>query len=54
MVPSKKEPDPRVAELLTCQMTLQELAPLIMFTQLPDAVIKSDVAWKIKRALELP
>ena len=46
MVPTKVEPDPSVAELVTCQKTLHELAPLMSFTELDDAVTRSDVAWK--------
>ena len=48
MVPSKKEPDPSVAELPTCQMILQASAPLIRLIELPDAVTRLEVAWKIK------
>ena len=44
----KVEPDPRVAELVTCQKTLHELAPRMSFTELPDAVMRSDVDWKIQ------
>lgn len=46
IVPMKVEPDPRVAELVTCQKTLHELAPLMSFTELDDAVMRSDGAWK--------
>jgi hypothetical protein len=48
IVPMKAEPDPRVAELVTCQKTLHELAPLMSFTELPDAVTRSDAAWMIQ------
>jgi hypothetical protein len=48
IVPMKAEPDPRVAELVTCQKTLHELAPLMSFTELPDAVMRSDGAWMIQ------
>src|SRR3990170_2511036 len=46
MVPTKVEPDPSVAELVTCQKTLHALAPLMSATVLDDAVMRSDVAWK--------
>jgi hypothetical protein len=48
IVPTKVEPEPRVAELVTCQKTLQELPPLMKTTRLVDAVMRSDVAWKIQ------
>jgi hypothetical protein len=48
IVPMKVEPDPRVAELMTCQKTLHELAPRMRFTELPDAVTRDEVAWKIQ------
>jgi hypothetical protein len=47
IVPTKEEPEPRVAELVTCQKTLQGLPPLMNTTELVDAVMRSDVAWKI-------
>ena len=47
MVPPNVEPDPRVAELVTCQKTLQGWPPLMKRTELDDAVMRSDVAWKI-------
>jgi len=46
IVPTKVEPDPSVAELAICQKTLHELAPLMSFTELDDAVMSDDVAWK--------
>src|ERR1035437_6185812 len=46
MVPTKLEPDPSVAELVTCQKTLHGFAPLMSTTLLEDAVTRSDVAWK--------
>jgi len=51
IVPTNVEPDPSVAELVTCQKTLQELAPLISFTLLDEAVTRADVAWKIQTEL---
>ena len=51
IVPMKVEPDPRVAELVTCQKTLHEFAPLMSFTELPDAVTRSDAAWKTQTEL---
>jgi hypothetical protein len=54
MVPMKVEPELRVAELVTCQKTLHSLAPLMSFTELPDAVMRSDVAWKTQTAFGLP
>jgi hypothetical protein len=51
IVPMKVEPELRVAELWTCQKTLHELAPLVSTTELDDAVMRSDVAWKIQTAL---
>jgi hypothetical protein len=47
IVPTKEEPEPRVAELVTCQKTLHGLPPLMNTTELVDAVMRSDVAWKI-------
>jgi hypothetical protein len=44
--PLKVEFVPSVAELPTCQKTLQAWAPLIRFTLLPDAVISVEPAWK--------
>ena len=48
IVPAKLEPDPSVAELVTCQKTLHGCAPLMKLTELEDAVTRSDVAWKIQ------
>ena len=44
ILPTKFEPVPRVAELVTCQKTLQGWAPLIRLTTLPEAVTKSEDA----------
>jgi hypothetical protein len=54
IVPRKVEPVPSVAELPTCQKTLQDWAPLIRFTELADAVVSVDPAWKTKTAFGLP
>src|SRR3546814_19240489 len=45
-VPTKAELVPSVAELPTCQNTLQGFAPFVSTTLLPDAVISVDFAWK--------
>jgi hypothetical protein len=54
MVPRKVEPVPRVAELPTCQKTLQDWAPLIRLTWLAEAVMSVEPAWKTQTALESP
>ena len=54
MFPLKEEPVPRVAELPTCQKTLQAWAPPMRFTTLPDAVISVEPTWKTKTALGSP
>ena len=51
MVPSKVEPVPSVAELPTCQKTLQAWAPLMRLTVLPEAVMSVEPAWKTNSAL---
>ena len=48
MVPTKVLPVPRVAELPTCQKTLQAWAPFSSLTTLFDAVTRVDDAWKTK------
>src|ERR1019366_4543060 len=45
-VPRKLEPVPIVAELPTCQNTLQACASLIGLTELPEPVVSVDPAWK--------
>ncbi len=45
-VPTNWEPDPRVAELPTCQKTLQDVAPPVSRMWLPDAVFSVLAAWK--------
>ncbi len=54
MVPLKIEPVPSVAELPTCQKTRQASAPLIRTTELADAVVSVDPAWKIQTEFGLP
>ena len=54
IVPRKVEPVPSVAELPICQNTLQAWAPLIRLTQLPEAVVSVEPAWKTKTAFGLP
>src|SRR5665811_1425038 len=44
-VPTNVESDPSVAELVTCQKTLQDEAPLISLTTLPFPTIRSEPAW---------
>ena len=45
---------PRVAELPTCQNTLQAWAPLIKTTEAAVAVVIVDPNWKTKKLPELP
>jgi len=54
MVPRKLELVPSVAELPTCQKTLQDWAPLIKLTWLADAVVSVEPAWKTKTAFGSP
>lgn len=49
-VPTSLELVPSVAELPTCQKTLQERAPLIRLTWLPDPVVSVEPAWKTQTA----
>ena len=44
IVPRNVEPVPSVAELPTCQKTLQDWAPLIRLTVLADAVVSEEPA----------
>ena len=53
-VPTNLDPVPNVAELPTCQTTLQERAPLMRLTRLPDPVVSEDPAWKTKTEFGLP
>jgi hypothetical protein len=54
MFPTKFVPVPRVAELPTCQNTLQACAPLINPTVLLEAVISVEPAWKMNTAWGSP
>ena len=54
MVPRKVELVPSVAELPTCQKTLQADPPLMMSTRLADAVISVEAALKTKTAFGSP
>jgi hypothetical protein len=54
ILPVKLLPVPSVAELPTCQNTLQPCAPLIRFTTEPLAVVNALPVWKTKPALGLP
>src|SRR5579863_6247088 len=53
MFPSKVGPF-RVAELPTCQKTLQGLPMLVMTTVLRGFVVNDDAIWKIQTAFGLP
>ena len=50
----KAEPVPRVAELPTCQNTLQAWAPLVRMTLLAESVMSVEGAWKMKTAFGSP
>ena len=52
--PAKVVPVPRVAELPTCQKTLQALAPLMSNTDEADAVVRVLPIWNTHSALESP
>ena len=54
MVPMNVDPTPRVAELPTCQNTLQAWAPLRSTMVLLGAVMSVDPAWKMKTASGSP
>jgi hypothetical protein len=54
IVPLNDEFVPRVAELPTCQKTLQAWAPLMRLTLLADAVMSVDAIWKMNTALASP
>ena len=53
-VPTNVVSVPRVAELPTCQKTLQACVPLIRATVLLEAVISVDPTWKMNTALGSP
>ena len=54
MFPMNEVVVPRVAELPTCQNTLQPEPPLMMFTDELLAVVSVLPIWKMKTALALP
>jgi len=54
IVPTNVEPTPSVAELPTCQKTLQAWAPLMSWTVLLGAVMRVEPAWKMKTELASP
>ena len=53
-VPTKVEPTPSVADLPTCQKTLQACAPLTSAALLLGAVMSVEPAWKVKTAFGSP
>ena len=53
-LPTKVELVPSVAELPTCQNTLQACAPLISDTVLAEAVVSVESVWKIHTEFGLP
>ena len=53
-VPIRCEPVPSVAELPTCQNTLQAWPPPSTMTALFDAVMRVDAVWKMNTALGSP
>lgn len=54
MVPLNLEAVPRVAELPTCQNTLQAWALLVRMMLLAEAVMRVEAAWKTNTELGLP
>jgi hypothetical protein len=54
MEPLKLDAVPRVAELPTCQNTLQAWAPLVRMMLLAEAVIRVDATWNTNTELGLP
>jgi hypothetical protein len=55
MLPWKVEPVSSVAELPTCQKTLQAWAPFVRTTELPESVVSvEEGAWKIQTAFGSP
>ncbi len=53
-VPVKVEFVPSVAELPTCQKTLQGSVPPMRLTRLAEAVVSVEPAWKMKTAFPSP
>ena len=54
MLPTNTELVPNVAELPTCQNTLQACAALINDTLLPELVMRLELVWKIHTEFGLP
>ena len=54
IVPLNADPVPIVAELPICQKTLQDCAPPMRTTLLPEAVVSVEPAWKIQTSLGPP
>jgi hypothetical protein len=54
IVPTKDVVLPSVAELPTCQKTLQAWAPFSRMTDAAEAVVKVDPAWKMNTAFASP
>src|ERR1700683_4606731 len=54
MLPLNAELAPRVADVPTCQKTLEALAPPARITWLPMAVVNVDAIWNMKTALGSP
>jgi hypothetical protein len=54
MLPEKAESVPRVAELPTCQKTLQAWAPSVRIMLLAESVMRVEGAWKMKTAFGSP
>jgi hypothetical protein len=54
IVPTKLVDVPSVAELPTVQKTLHACAPPSRTTELPEAVVSDEPAWKMKTALASP
>jgi len=54
MVPTKLVLVAIVADVPTCQKTLQAWAPPVRVTVLDEAVMRLDVAWKIQTELASP
>lgn len=52
--PEKEALVPTVAELPTCQKTLEGWAPLMRDTLLPTAVVRALAIWKMNWAFGLP
>ncbi len=53
-VPWNCAPVPMVAELPTCQNTLQELAPPVIVIRVPDPMVSVDAAWNTQTDSALP